>query len=158
MSSISGISGRPSAPVASPLGRPLTRPEEPKDLETSFQQAVGGLLFGQLIKSLRDGVGKPAYIHGGQAEEMFQTQMDQKLAETLATREGGTFVKELYQRFLVDHPQSAPESLQSVSSLAQSAKSAPIEESAQDAAWARPTTSVSRNTTGTGVIPALYRK
>ena len=35
----------------------------------AFQDAVGGLFFGQMIKALRSGVGKPAYLHGGQAEK-----------------------------------------------------------------------------------------
>lgn len=156
MSAITGISAHPIS--QSSASRPLVRREEPKNLETSFQHAVGGLLFGQLIKSLRQGVGKPAYIHGGQAEEMFQAQMDQKIAEDLATQHGGALVKDLYQRFLIDHPVSAPQSSQPVASLAQTVKSASTEESAQDATWARPTTSGSRNTTGTGVISTLYRK
>ena len=155
MSTVNGVSGHS---VGSPLGRPLVRPEQPKDLQTQFQESVGTLLYGEMIKSLRKGVGKPAYIHGGQAEEAFQTQMDQKLAEALAVREGGALVKDMYQRFLVDHPVSSPETSQSVASLAQTAKSASLEEAAQDAAWPKPTDSVSRNTSGTAVIPALYRK
>jgi hypothetical protein len=128
-----------------------------------------------MMKALRKGVGKPAYLHGGQAEDMFQAQMDQQVAENLAKSHGGAFVKDLYQRFLIDHPENQPKQSAELSSLAQTAKSAPAAEgvffslaitaksapaaeSAQAASWARPLTSVSRNTTGTGVIPAMNRK
>src|SRR5690349_18088356 len=80
---------------------------EPSPLQAKFQEAVGGILFGEMLKSLRKGVGKPAYLHGGQGEDMFQAQMDQLVAENLAKSHGGALVKNLYPRFLVDHPESA---------------------------------------------------
>jgi Rod binding domain-containing protein len=129
--------------------------EESQDQRGAFQSAVAGLLFGQMIKSLRSGVGKPAYLHGGQAEDLFQAQMDQVVAEQLARHHGGPFVDELYRRFLIDHPDRASSEL---ATLSHAAKSVSAVQSAQAASWARPTTTVSGNTTGTPVIPALYRK
>lgn len=131
---------------------------EPSPQQTKFQEAVGGILFGEMLKSLRKGVGKPAYIHGGQGEDMFQAQMDQIVAENMAKSHGGALVRDLYQRYLVDHPETTPKQSAELSSLTQTANSATAAQSAQAASWARPVTSVSRNTTGTGVIPAMNRK
>jgi Rod binding domain-containing protein len=68
-------------------------------LRSRFQEAAAGLFFGQLMKALRSTTGKTAYLHGGQAEEMFQAQLDQQFATQLATERGGVFVEELYQQF-----------------------------------------------------------
>ena len=51
------------------------------ELRETFQQFVGEAFFGQLMKAMRSSVGKPAYFHGGRAEEVFQGQLDQLLAE-----------------------------------------------------------------------------
>ncbi len=53
-------------------------------LGEAFQSFVGQTLFGQLLSSMRKTVGKPAYFHGGRAEEIFQAQLDQVLAEKMA--------------------------------------------------------------------------
>uniref|UniRef100_A0A7C4QRY2 Flagellar protein FlgJ N-terminal domain-containing protein n=1 Tax=Schlesneria paludicola TaxID=360056 RepID=A0A7C4QRY2_9PLAN len=69
------------------------------DLETTFRRLVGSVFYGQMLKSLRQTVGKPAYLHGGQAEEMFQAQLDQQLAETLSDRLGGPWLDRLFEQF-----------------------------------------------------------
>lgn len=158
MSAMAPLSAVSPTTSLTPSSRPDASKNGPSAVKTAFQDAVAGLFFGQMIKSLRAGVGKPAYIHGGQAEEMFQSQMDQKVAENLARQNGGALVEDLYQRFLVDHPNWAEKPPAQLVSLAQSVMSAPTVESAQELAWARPTTSGARNTTGTTVIPALNRK
>lgn len=146
----------PSPRVA--LGTPSPAAAEPSEMREAFQQAVGGLFFGQLIKALRSGVGKPAYLHGGQAEDLFQAQMDQHFAESLSKSHGAPLVEELYQRFLVDHPEGAKDTDSALLSLTQSSKSALQAEPVQEASWARPLNSGSRNTIDTAVIPALNRK
>lgn len=161
MSSLSPISAVSAAPAFQPLtssGQSTGPQTGPSELKTTFQNAVASMFFGQMMKALRSGVGKPAYIHGGQAEEMFQSQMDQHVAENLAKSDGGPFIENLYQRFLVDHPDPGGKPPAELASFAQSVKSTPTMESAQQASWARPSTSGARNTTGTGVIPALNRK
>ncbi len=155
---LTAVSAASSLKLLGSSGNSSLSANGPSEVKTAFQDAVAGLFFGQMIKALRAGVGKPAYIHGGQAEEMFQTQMDQKVAENLARQNGGALVEELYQRFLVDHPEAPQKPPAQLASLLQSVKSAPTVESAQELAWARPTTSGTRNTTGTTVIPALNRK
>lgn len=56
-----------------------------QEVKETFQQFVGEAFFGQLMKSMRATQGKPAYFHGGQAEEVFQSQLDQTIAQELAT-------------------------------------------------------------------------
>ena len=53
-------------------------------LREAFQSFVGQTLFGQLLGAMRKTVGEPAYFHGGRAEEIFQGQLDQVLAEKMA--------------------------------------------------------------------------
>lgn len=128
------------------------------ELRATFQDAVGSLFYGQMIKALRSGVGKPAYFHGGQAEEMFQTQMDQQVAADLARDHAGGFVEELFQRFLVDHGPGRTDQTAQIQSLHQAAKSTELAESAEQASWARPASLGAGITTGTPVIPVMNRK
>lgn len=48
-----------------------------------FHQFVGETLYGQMLKSMRETQEKPAYFHGGRAEELFQGQLDQMLVEKM---------------------------------------------------------------------------
>lgn len=144
-------------PIA-PISSGLSASSEPSELHAAFQDTVGSLFYGEMIKAMRSGVGKPAYIHGGQAEEMFQAQMDQEVAANFARSHGAPLVEKLYQRFLIDHPEGRTSQPAELSSLRQTVNSAPSVEAAQASTWARPLTSVARNTTGTPVISALNRK
>ncbi len=72
-----------------------------QELASTFQKAVAGMFFGQMMQALRSTVGEPAYIHGGQAEKMFQSQMDQYVVEDLAENSGAAFVGDLYRQFRV---------------------------------------------------------
>jgi len=65
----------------------------------AFQDFAAGLFFSQMLKSLRSGQNKPAYFHGGQAEEMFQSQMDQYITESLAHDHGKAFTEPLFERY-----------------------------------------------------------
>lgn len=68
------------------------------ELKEKFTQFVGETFFGQMIKSMRSTVGKPAYFYGGQAEEAFQGQFDQKLAEHLTKASADKFAEPLFRR------------------------------------------------------------
>lgn len=54
-----------------------------KEVQETFRKFVGESFFGQLMKSMRSTQGKPAYFHGGHAEEVFQSQLDQTLAQEM---------------------------------------------------------------------------
>jgi Rod binding domain-containing protein len=67
-------------------------------LREQFTQFVGETFFGQMIKSLRAATEKPAYFHGGRAEEVFQSQLDQKLAEHLTEASAAKFAEPMFER------------------------------------------------------------
>jgi Rod binding domain-containing protein len=67
-------------------------------LREQFTQFVGETFFGQMIKSLRAATEKPAYFHGGRAEEVFQSQLDQKLAEHLTEASAEKFAEPMFER------------------------------------------------------------
>jgi len=74
-------------------------PADDARLKEVFHQFVGETFFHQLIKSMRSTLGKPAYFHGGQAEEIFQSQLDQHLVSDLANNAGLQFSEDLYDLF-----------------------------------------------------------
>ena len=77
-SALNSLRGEPS-PGPSLQGRGKSA----EDVREAFTQFVGETFFGQMIKSMRSTVGKPAYFHGGRGEEAFQSLLDQQLATEL---------------------------------------------------------------------------
>jgi len=73
--------------------------EESLEVREAFQDFVAGTLFKEMFKSMRRMHGEPAYFHGGQAEKMFQSQMDQQVAEDLARTDGAQFSDALFDAF-----------------------------------------------------------
>ncbi len=68
------------------------------ELREQFTQFVGEAFFGQMLKAMRSTVGKPAYFHGGRAEEVFQGQLDQQLAEHLTKASAERFAEPMFER------------------------------------------------------------
>jgi Rod binding domain-containing protein len=78
MNNLNGIKSlRPSVASAE---KQRSDAEEVRD---TFRQFVGEAFFGQMLKSMRSTQGKPAYFHGGHAEEVFQGQLDQMMSEKM---------------------------------------------------------------------------
>jgi Rod binding domain-containing protein len=73
----------------------------PKDAKAKevFQDFVAGTFYKQMFKALRSAQKQPAYFHGGQAEKVFQAQMDQEVAESLAKDHGAAFADPLFAAF-----------------------------------------------------------
>ncbi len=71
--------------------------ENDDEARKTFHSVMGEMLFGQMLKSMRKTVGKPAYFHGGQAEEIFTGQLDQVLAKKLADANGASYVDSMYE-------------------------------------------------------------
>ena len=100
MSTIMSLPSRTPEPM--PLG-PQVMSLRGKDgdsakLREAFTQFVGETFYGQMIKSLRSTVGKPAYFHGGRAEEVFQGQLSQALAEHLTEATADTIAEPMLRR------------------------------------------------------------
>jgi len=73
--------------------------EGKEELREAFQSFVGETLFSQMLKAARKTQNKPAYFHGGRAEEMFQQQLDQVLAEKIAKSDGGKYSDAMFELF-----------------------------------------------------------
>ncbi len=99
---ISSFSAPPydAAVHAGPSAAPgKARPAAAQELRAAFQDFVGQTFYGQMLSAMRKTVGKPAYFHGGRAEEVFQGQLDQVLAEKLSQATADTFAEPMYQLF-----------------------------------------------------------
>ena len=68
-------------------------------MREAFQDFVGQTFYGQLLSAMRKTVDKPAYLHGGRAEEIFQNQLDQVLSEKLSDASAKSFTEPMYQLF-----------------------------------------------------------
>ncbi len=68
-------------------------------LRETFGQFVGETFFAQMLQAMRSTLGKPAYFHGGRAEEVFQGQLDQVLSEKLAEGSSARFSDPMFELF-----------------------------------------------------------
>jgi Rod binding domain-containing protein len=92
----------PSTPTSSvPAALQSTQTRDTAELRETFQQFVGETFFSQLIGSMRNTVGEPAYFHGGQAERTFQAQLDQQLAQELAAKSSAQFADPMFELFMM---------------------------------------------------------
>src|SRR5690349_6544352 len=69
------------------------------ELRKQFDTFVGESFYGQMLSSMRKTVGKPAYFHGGQAEEVFRGQLDQMLASKLSNASVHNFTGPIFDLF-----------------------------------------------------------
>ena len=72
-----------------------------EEVREAFHSFVGQTLFGQLLKAMRKTLGKPAYLHGGRAEEVFQQQLDQVLAEKIAETSSERLSEPMFELFMM---------------------------------------------------------
>jgi flagellar protein FlgJ len=108
---LQGLGARGSG--LSALGRlPAPSPESPapagsdassarERTREAFSDFVGQTFFTQLLTEMRKTVDKPAYFHGGQAEDIFQGQMDQLLAERLSEATADSFAGPMFELFML---------------------------------------------------------
>ena len=73
--------------------------EERQKLRDAFDDFVGQTFYGQVLSAMRKTVDKPAYFHGGRAEEIFQAQLDQTLSEKLADATAEKFTGPMFDLF-----------------------------------------------------------
>jgi flagellar protein FlgJ len=76
MNNPNGIKSLRPAPASADEQR-----ESAREVRDTFRKFVGEAFFGQMMKAMRSTQGKPAYFHGGHAEEVFQSQLDQVMSE-----------------------------------------------------------------------------
>ena len=68
-------------------------------MREKFDSFVGESFYGQMLQAMHKTVGKPAYFHGGRAEEMFQGQLDQVLSEKMTKANGGSLSDSMFDLF-----------------------------------------------------------
>ncbi len=71
---------KPLRPQAASAQKQL---DDGKEVQETFRTFVGESFFGQMMKAMRSTQDKPAYFHGGHAEEVFRGQLDQTLAQEM---------------------------------------------------------------------------
>ena len=92
----------PSAqPPHSLLNVASTKPA-PDKLREAFQDFVGQTFFAEMLKAYRSAQQPSAYFHGGRAEEIFQGQLDQVLAEELSDSSAEKIADPMYELFMLD--------------------------------------------------------
>src|SRR5882757_834094 len=64
-----------------------------------FQDFVGGTFYKEMLKALRAAQKPSKYMNGGQAEKVFQGQMDQQIAEDLARQYAGHLADPLFDSY-----------------------------------------------------------
>lgn len=103
-------------PLASPTTSAVTQPsfsksnsfaneltagatQSPDELQEKFTEFVGQTFFGSVLSSMRKTVGKPAYMHGGRGEEVFQQQLDAQLVQELTKSSADQFADPMFDLF-----------------------------------------------------------
>jgi Rod binding domain-containing protein len=88
-----------AAQVAALQSAASAAPPQNPELRETFDAFVGEMFFTQMMKSMRQTVGEPAYFHGGQAEKMLTSQLDQVLAEQMSKASASSFTGPMFELF-----------------------------------------------------------
>ena len=74
------------------------RLQDAQEVQKTFRTFVGEAFFGQMLKAMRSTQDKPAYFHGGRAEEVFRGQLDQALAEVMTESSADTIADPMFRQ------------------------------------------------------------
>jgi Rod binding domain-containing protein len=86
MPNISAIAAQPASPAV----------ERALEVREAFNSFVGETFFQQMLKAMRSTTGKPAYFHGGRAEEIFRGQLDQQMATEMTEASADRLAEPLF--------------------------------------------------------------
>ncbi len=89
-------SNETSSAAAQKISEPALSDDEKKFKEL-LHQFVGQVLFGQMLKSMRETQEKNPYFNGGRAEEIFQGQLDQVLTDKMTKATSKTLSDPMYK-------------------------------------------------------------
>lgn len=70
-----------------------------QELREVFDRFVGETFYNHMFQAMRKTVGRPAYLHGGRAEEVFQTQLDQLLSARMSAASAESFTGPMFELF-----------------------------------------------------------
>ncbi|HVW38944.1 MAG TPA: rod-binding protein [Pirellulales bacterium] len=99
VTSAGGLQANQTPFLAQRLREPTAKPPADPALREAFDDFVGETFYSQMLASMRKTQGKPAYFHGGRAEEIFQGQFDQILAERLSDASASQFTGPMFELF-----------------------------------------------------------
>ncbi len=97
--------GKASAADAISLHAKTNSKEEVHD---KFTQFVGETFYGQMLKSMRSTVGKPAYFNGGRGEKVFQGQLDQTMAQQMTKASASKLADPMFERQFPNYAEKTP--------------------------------------------------
>ena len=89
-------SNETSSAATQKISEPALSDDEKKFKEL-LHQFVGQVLFGQMLKSMRETQEKNPYFNGGRAEEIFQGQLDQVLTDKMTKATSKTLSDPMYK-------------------------------------------------------------
>lgn len=119
MNNLNGV--KPLRPANSTAQQQIDGAKEVRD---TFRQFVGEAFFGQMLKAMRSTQKKPAYMHGGRAEEVFQGQLDQVLSEKMTEASADKIADPMFRQqfprqaeILARHEQSSVLTLNDLNNL-----------------------------------------
>jgi hypothetical protein len=83
------------------LGESVPKPpsDQSPELREAFTEFVGQTLFGSMLAAMRETVDRPAYLHGGRTEEVFQQQLDQHLVKNLTEASADSIAEPMLDLF-----------------------------------------------------------
>ncbi len=102
MQPIQNLPLTPSTLPATP-GEPAlpAKTDDVGETREAFDKFVGTTFFAQLLSSMRKTVEKPAYFHGGRAEEVWQSQMDQVLVDKMSESSSDRLTDPMFELFML---------------------------------------------------------
>jgi Rod binding domain-containing protein len=68
-------------------------------LREKFREFVAGTFLRMMLTAMRKALPETKLIHGGKAEEIFRSQLDQTLAERVANAAGDGLTDKLFEQF-----------------------------------------------------------
>ena len=80
-----------------PFDAAVRTTHDEEEFRSVFHEFVGKTLYGQMLKSMRETQEKPAYFHGGRAEEIFQEQLDNVLVDKMTAVTSRTLSDTMFQ-------------------------------------------------------------
>lgn len=98
-SAIAALSPLDSARFQSTQAAERTPDAQDLEVRAKFQEFTAGTFYKTMLKALRSAQHKPAYLHGGQAEDIFQSHLDDRLSNQLADQLGDQFSGPLFSAY-----------------------------------------------------------
>ena len=71
--------------------------ESSDEVKETFTSVFGEMLYFEMLKGMRKTLDKPAYFHGGAAEEMFTQQLDQVISQKMAETSGDALLGQTFE-------------------------------------------------------------